>query len=790
MTRSRSFFRFPVRSVRVLSLFVATLLAISLVPLMPAQPVSAIAGPVSIQTFVCPDGYDATNLVVGQLTADCVDVAAGESFSLTPSGDLAVNAVADGAGLASWASIVPGTGTISLDAPGDYESAVWCSVQGQGEFGVAVSYSAAGNAISYDVGDGQDMNCSWFKYRQLAALLGSEIRLQKWVCPPGYEAGLAVSLDDLWTNCNTAGAGFPFSRVPDGGDPPVELQADAGGAIEWPQFPAGTGIVTEAAAEMSLSRVFCAEFDIGVIGLANYVEFAAIGNQIAYDLGVGKGISCEWFNYGLPEPSFVNSYKFNCSEGYDWEGADLATLQIDCGIAAEGVSFNLSGGGLDATLQTDIAGFAGWQVDAGDYVLTEVVPAGFGDFRVFCGTYPTAVGPGMINELLPEGTSVGFTLDPGNSIDCYWFNLPSGSGSIVVDKFECPDGYAPGSSFDNLIADCTVPLAGVTFTLTPEGAEAVQVDTDAAGQIVFSDIPVGGGTLAESVPAGYNWVEVYCSVGDGVVSGVYIGQSITAANVLTYDIGAGETWNCSWFNLQVDPGPASLTINVYTCQSQHDPIEPLQALEAECDEPTEDILFALGRVGSVASASTGEGGRPSTIRFAELEPGTYLLTEEIPETIRLAYINECRSDARSMQYPFSPFAIIEPGGRISVELLPGENLECDWYNIQQDTSGTVTIVKYWCDGTSDALTNCQIFADGVGFTLNRSDGAEQLLLETGPDGMATTDAVGTYQLTEEDYEWCSAQSTAVDANGNVVVESGQNVMIEIYNCGPRPLPGT
>ena len=87
----------------------------------------------------------------------------------------------------------------------------------------------------------------------------------------------------------------------------------------------------------------------------------------------------------------------------------------------------------------------------------------------------------------------------------------------------------------------------------------------------------------------------------------------------------------------------------------------------------------------------------------------YLLTEEIPDSVRLAYVTECRSDVRSFSSPLSPFTVIEPEGRVNVELLPGEDLECDWYNILQDTPGTITLIKYWCQGNVVNAENCEIF---------------------------------------------------------------------------------
>jgi hypothetical protein len=238
---------------------------------------------------------------------------------------------------------------------------------------------------------------------------------------------------------------------------------------------------------------------------------------------------------------------------------------------------------------------------------------------------------------------------------------------------------------------------------------------------------------------------------------------------------------------QDDPGPASLTIDVHTCQPGHDPVDPIQTLVAVCDEPTDDILFSLERDGSVASASTGTGGRPATIRFGNLAAGAYLLTEAIPDTVSMAYIAECRSDVRTFAYPFFPFAIIEEGGRIQIELLPGENMVCAWHNVLAGESGSLTIEKFWCEGDVISEEVCDLYPGGILFTLVPQDGREEISLKTEPDGTVTVEVTGVFDVVEEGFEWCSAESDAANAEGFIVVESGHRATMQVFNCGPIPV---
>src|SRR5680860_1900864 len=102
-----------VRSSRVLSTSLIALLAMALVPLMPAQPASAASGPITIENYICPDGYDAESAVFGDLDTNCTTPAAGETFSLAPDGGVASDMVTNASGVVSWAASDPGNGTIT-----------------------------------------------------------------------------------------------------------------------------------------------------------------------------------------------------------------------------------------------------------------------------------------------------------------------------------------------------------------------------------------------------------------------------------------------------------------------------------------------------------------------------------------------------------------------------------------------------------------------------------------------------------------------------------------------------
>jgi len=237
--------------------------------------------------------------------------------------------------------------------------------------------------------------------------------------------------------------------------------------------------------------------------------------------------------------------------------------------------------------------------------------------------------------------------------------------------------------------------------------------------------------------------------------------------------------------------PAALILNKYTCPDGFDLFGENVDPYLDCDLGTDDIVFSLANDDSQLSASTGTGGKPSTISFSELTPGDYLLSEEMPDNVRFAFVEKCTSDKRTFEsYPFGPFAVIEPDGRIAVGLVAGETLECDWFNVLEEEPGTLILTKYWCEGAVVNDASCNVYTGEISFRLVPTGDGEEVSFQTGgPQGQAIVETEGTFELIEEGFEWCFAESDAADVEGNIVIESGQESIVDIYNCGPQPLNG-
>ena len=245
-------------------------------------------------------------------------------------------------------------------------------------------------------------------------------------------------------------------------------------------------------------------------------------------------------------------------------------------------------------------------------------------------------------------------------------------------------------------------------------------------------------------------------------------------------------------SVSAQTAPATLTIDVYTCSAGYDPIDPHETLIDPCNLGTEDIAFTLeplGRQSGSAMASTGTGGAPATVAFSGLAAGDYRLTQQKSDTISLSYILQCTSDARTFASPFTPFTIIEPGGRLDIHLLAGEQLTCDWYNVQSEPQETaaLTITAYDCSGDTIGPDMCDLAA-GVEFELTDSTGAVAGQLVTGADGTASFDEAGVYQLTAvsevENRVFCAFEPYDAMSDGQLTLDPGNPIALDAYYCYP------
>src|SRR6185503_17807338 len=87
--------------------------------------------------------------------------------------------------------------------------------------------------------------------------------------------------------------------------------------------------------------------------------------------------------------------------------------------------------------------------------------------------------------------------------------------------------------------------------------------------------------------------------------------------------------------------------------------------------------------------------------------------------------------------------------------------------------------------------SCDLYGGGQQFRLIPLDGGDPIALTTGPNGTTTVEVpAGEWELDEVGREWCRAESSDVNEDGNIVTKDGHGSVVTVYNCGKRGnIPG-
>ena len=149
---------------------------------------------------------------------------------------------------------------------------------------------------------------------------------------------------------------------------------------------------------------------------------------------------------------------------------------------------------------------------AGDYSVTETVPAGWDLTDISCLT----TGGSLASANVGTGT-VDITITPDGSVDCTYTN--AARGNIVIAKVTDPTGDPASFTF----------TGDVSGSLSDGGSASVEV------------VP-GNYSSTETVPAGWDLTNISCDDGD---SSGDIGTATA-----TFAVGAGETVTCTFTNVK------------------------------------------------------------------------------------------------------------------------------------------------------------------------------------------------------------------------------------------------
>jgi hypothetical protein len=638
--------------------------------------------------------------------------------------------------------------------------------------------------------------------------------VRKHYCPEGYDATNAT-IYDLAANCHGVGDGISFSASGPGGYAQSGV-TDGNGWVSFSNVPIGQITVTEDVPPDTQVRAFCDVKDFLGQG-GGYVEYA---NPAVLQVDQDDAFDCDWYNIPpVDDEGTIMIRKHGCPDDYNAAVASIYDLAANCHDIQADVDFKLEpSDGNPGNQLTDQNGWVTWDnIASGPGQIIETPPDGTYFIRVFCRQQKLTGEDTGFSEYPASNFTVNYDLMPGYDMDCDWFNssYQGDESSVVIRKHGCPSSYdASSASIYDLAANCHDVQADIDFKLEPFDGNPGNQLTDQSGQVSWSNISPGPGTIIETPPSGYVSIRVFCRqyklTGEDTGFSEYPVTGFTAS----YDLQDGYSLDCDWFNTYSQPaspatstpgpiatggpvvtpyptpsasGPASLTIIKYTCEAGYDVFRFDADPKQDCPETTAGIeIRSIGK--SVTTPRTTD--QDGKVVWPDLNSGPHFLQEVMPEGTAYAFIWECTSNLQSFEnYPLFP-AIIGPDGKIGYSIFPGESITCLWYNVPAETggNGNVTVTKRWCEGNTANPASCPVYTEGLQLRLTSAEGDGEPVTETTDEnGVATFDVPeGTYTLQEPaGIDMCFADSEAFDSDGNVVV-GDEPVEVTIYNCGEQP----
>ena len=388
-------------------------------------------------------------------------------------------------------------------------------------------------------------------------------------------------------------------------------------------------------------------------------------------------------------PFFLQLIKRVCpfKEGMDYPAYDYATLDDACRIdVANPTEFFFivtdANGVVKAINRTDVF----LELPAGTTLVEEKHAGDYGDPIVFC-----SFGKGAEPVPMPvTNRQVSLNPKPDILITCEFFNpelpaAPTAGSTLTVHKRICEPGYDFSAPRANPMVDCTGTIEKVPFELSSNDPTFPnqQQDTGAiiSSAVVFEQLPAGTYTLTETPPDGVSGAFVwYCADANSLMPRP--SEPLSQGFTLSLDIAEGSNLVCYWFNLRNDEN-GSITVLKWLCPVGYDLKSRKANPVVDCTKTLDDVGFALYPDDRNVDAQKGRTGDvdPGMVTFDNLPAGSYTIEELLPDGVAGSFIWYCTDNPRQRQ---SPGGALATGTRLTVDLEPGQDLWCLWYNVQED----------------------------------------------------------------------------------------------------------
>lgn len=733
-------------------------------------------GALIVEKFRCPLGVvedaDYQDYIV--LCAQELD---GVEFTVTHVGGSFTESTLGGQ--ASWTGIPVGDYELEESLPpGFKEPLVFCAYTffPQGGAGILHKVDAPGGVMNLTMdGDGYEYTCRVFNILDETA---SSLTIRKSICPEGFvgDANQAAA------QCTEPMDGVTFLL---GGMEAVTGVWGPGTAF-FPDVPAGDVELSEVVPEGIGEVIYYGCFRNG-LGVPTIVV-QSDPPVVLLTFGDGDHWECWWYN--VPETTYdVIVNKRVCAPGTEFIPLNaipvFAPIDAECHDDLDGIPFTIQHDDGSETLPTTNGSVEFSDVPGGMFSLTEEILDGYIEPLWYCSFAP-AGGPLPVPTWIaaPGGVLTDTLDDPsGGTYVCYVFNFVEDDGKVFVWKWACPEGLlAESEDFQDWADTCINHPPSIDFTVTDVDGD---VTKPVAGMEWWAPVAQGDVSITEHTPPGFNEPIVFCRVeaesGDGAafVEGVTMMpvDGSTVSRSLDWET---FTWECHFFNVPKPQG--TVTINKFQCPDGYDPavmgVDPI----VDCTDGMNGVTFTL---------TPQMGGAPLTqdtgdvifdgVQWA-LDPGIYTIEETLPPGIELAFIWSCVGSNIPAVHP-QPLNV---GAVFQIDVAPGDQVVCNWFNVDLPDDSSVTVFKYLCwTPIFVSEVDCQIYEFGATFDLvNGFDQSSYGVKVTDAFGNATWSPVdpGVHQLVELDGEACHVVLSQDDGSGNPMVDMGEETVVHVYNC--------
>lgn len=487
----------------------------------------------------------------------------------------------------------------------------------------------------------------------------------------------------------------------------------------------------------------------------------------------------------------------------DYAGGDYFT---DCHAdGLEGITFTVTRNG-SADYTTTLPAVPGPGVvyldglDGGTYTVNDDQPGSADDLFYYCSIADAAdIVP---FEILFDG-SIRFEIPSGQGVVCDWYYLPQseepaatatpaptatiapGTSYVLdINAVFCPTGIDPTTlSESDRRAVCNDPAEDIGFLVDPDGVNGIYGVTDANGEVIFSNgLAAQQYLVSVDLPGEFVQSYVYCAL-DG--SGSYEPRSVEGGPTIV-DFSLNEQFDCEWY-LASDDMAVNSTIIVRKALCPEGYPGPYYYKSCYNDVLPGTTIDATGPNFFEGSAVTNNSG---VVQFQALAAGVYRLVETPPSGIDIdVYAVFCEDgEGNAVEVTYD-----EPFG-VYIYVNVNQTVTCDWYNVPAVTgpSGSITVHTFLCQGRTDNKYNWEqdcVVETGILFILETVNGGELAEGTTNANGLLVFYKLddGAYQLDQIEGSWCHAESSRVDAQGNVLVANGGNTDVYIYECTPKTI---